>query len=70
MEAEPDPAPLLCWCCALWGLTAPVIEARQMLCAYCLNTTPAACAAQHKKHALAAAGTPEPAEPIALSDPS
>lgn len=61
------PDPLLCWCCALYGLTAPAIDARQRLCPYCLNTTPAACAAQHKQQALAAAGTPGPAT---MYDPS
>lgn len=53
MEAEPEPEPLLCWCCAQWFITAPAIDARQRLCARCLNSSPSACKKRHMAQALA-----------------
>lgn len=49
------PDPLLCWCCARWGLTVNAIDAAKRLCAKCLNSSPSACDARHKAQALAAA---------------
>lgn len=47
--------PLLCWCCAQFGLTADAVDAAKRLCRRCLNSTPAACKKRHMAHALAEA---------------
>lgn len=61
--------PLLCWCCAIWGLTSPAVVADKRLCARCLNS-PEPCKPRHIDDALALAGTPEPPQPVTLFDPS
>jgi hypothetical protein len=48
------PDPLLCWCCAVYGIAVPAIEAKDRLCARCLNSSAAACKARHMADALAA----------------
>lgn len=45
--------PLLCWCCATWGLTTPAVDAAKRLCTRCLNSTPTACKNRHMTQALA-----------------
>lgn len=46
-------APLWCWCCAVWGLTAPAFDGRTRLCVPCGNSTRAECKARHMAKALA-----------------
>lgn len=51
---EPAPEPLLCWCCAQYGLTAHAIDARTRLCTPCTGRTRAECKPVHVDAALAA----------------
>jgi hypothetical protein len=46
---------LLCWCCALWGLTADAVDARDRLCNPCLHSAVPACKARHMADAAKAA---------------
>lgn len=48
---------LLCWCCAVWGITANAIDGRERLCADCLGHAQARDhVRRHMAQALEAAG--------------
>ena len=51
--------PLLCWCCAVWGITTPAIVADKRLCAYCLPRSPR-CKDDHIDEALGTTTGPQP----------